>query len=597
MPNNIVIPENIRPYIMPFEIPGMMIEPFPEEEFPLAKEVTKEWLENAIPLDVYGSDSYRLRKAAEFVYSDIKGLIKVASRHRAIEAIKTILVNLFKAKLENKPVRYSRNKNHYTRDRRYGKLFFKFDRIIPIIDAMEKRGYIHQKNGFFVSDMDGGRQTRMWGTPHLWSVLQHHSLIVPGFYHKHKPEELIELRDVAKHQIGYRETHFTKQAREDLERYNKFVEDHTITVKLDKSTPISRRWLIEDLYRGILNKTFSIQRISVDPNPIITGKSIDQYSDNSVSIHTNYNPNSDTIINIIQSYTNTSSIQLYSTPPTMTNTFSTKHLMPLGLRRSQDFRNRLINYLQELSSDMAILEEIDVANTLLDEEFSLGELGLDDLEIELNYESLHRVFNRKSFKKGGRAFGAIHQNMPKHLRPLIHINGAATTEIDFGGYHILMLYHMQNVDYQKDPYRVCGGDELRKAFKIVGLITINAKDEKEAGDAIREEFKEKGVQVDQPDGWFVNEFKKAHKPIQKFLCSGIGLSLQNTDSIIMNNILMRLMDMEILGLSVYDSVIVQEQHEAALRQIMVEEYKDVMGFDYYSPCALQLGRYRRCGRY
>ena len=83
MTDNIIIPEDIRPYIMPFEIPGMEIEPFPEEDFPPAKEVTKEWLEFAIPLDVYESDSYRLQKAAEFVYNDIKGLIKGSSKGRA----------------------------------------------------------------------------------------------------------------------------------------------------------------------------------------------------------------------------------------------------------------------------------------------------------------------------------------------------------------------------------------------------------------------------------------------------------------------------------------------------------------------------------
>ena len=42
---------------------------------------------------------------------------------------------------------------------------------------------------------------------------------------------------------------------------------------------------------------------------------------------------------------------------------------------------------------------------------------------------------------------------------------------------------------------------------------------------------------------------------------------------------MRLMDKGILGLSVYDSVIVPEQHEDALRQIMVEAYRDKMEFE------------------
>jgi hypothetical protein len=38
------------------------------------------------------------------------------------------------------------------------------------------------------------------------------------------------------------------------------------------------------------------------------------------------------------------------------------------------------------------------------------------------------------------------------------------------------------------------------------------------------------------------------------------------------------MDQGILGLSVYDSIIVEEQHYAVLYQLMMDEYKKVMDF-------------------
>jgi DUF2075 family protein len=59
----------------------------------------------------------------------------------------------------------------------------------------------------------------------------------------------------------------------------------------------------------------------------------------------------------------------------------------------------------------------------------------------------------------------------------------------------------------------------------------------------------------------------------------MGVHLMNIDSRIMNNILMKLMDRGILGLSVFDSVIVAEHHQDFLREIMVEEYEKVMGFE------------------
>ena len=58
------------------------------------------------------------------------------------------------------------------------------------------------------------------------------------------------------------------------------------------------------------------------------------------------------------------------------------------------------------------------------------------------------------------------------------------------------------------------------------------------------------------------------------------IQVQNIDGHIMNAILMRLMDKGILGLSVFDSVIVAEQHEAFTKEVMTEEYKNIMkGFN------------------
>ena len=76
----------------------------------------------------------------------------------------------------------------------------------------------------------------------------------------------------------------------------------------------------------------------------------------------------------------------------------------------------------------------------------------------------------------------------------------------------------------------------------------------------------------------VEMFKKAHKPIEKYLFSDAGIWLQNLDSQIMNSVLMKLRDKGILGLPVHDSVIVQIEHEDALRETMVSEYEAVMGF-------------------
>jgi len=231
-----------------------------------------------------------------------------------------------------------------------------------------------------------------------------------------------------------------------------------------------------------------------------------------------------------------------------------------------------------------VMEAAKDNKNILKEEFLLKDIGINHLEIKFNKELLHRVFNRndKSFKSGGRAFGAVYQRIPSHLRKYIHINNEPTIEIDFSAYHIRMLYHMIGIDYQDDPYTVCGGREYREAFKCASLVIINAKNEKKAMGAIHDELSDNNIplpKVKNPLRWMVNRFKEAHQQISEFICSDYGVKLQNKDSNIMNAILIkRLMEKGILGLSLYDSVIVAKQHEDVLREMMTLEYENVMGF-------------------
>jgi hypothetical protein len=145
-----------------------------------------------------------------------------------------------------------------------------------------------------------------------------------------------------------------------------------------------------------------------------------------------------------------------------------------------------------------------------------------------------------------------------------------------------MLYHHEGIDYAEDPYTKPGGREMRDIFKAVGLVAINAVSPQSAYGAIRQELDSRGIplpQMERPLVTLVEMFRAAHKPIERHLFSDAGIWLQNLDCYIMNGILMRLMERNILGLPVHDSVICPAQHEGFLRQVMVEEYQKVMGFE------------------
>jgi hypothetical protein len=556
----------IRPIIYPFEM-GMAIPEVPDDTKDLRKD---NWLEVALPFDVFLANSYRFRKLVNYLFRELSEIVKISRKHRARDALKTILINLWLGRLIDKPVRYSRNKNFYTRDRRYGKLFFKYDILLPLIDGLERLGYIKQKTGIYVIEKQFGRQTRMWGTPKLWVLFEYHSILGGDFIDVPGPEELIILRDNSKYkkEIGYRESPLTQRQREDLERYNRFIDDHTITVNLNAHSDVSNRFLTEYLYTNILTNRIHLQQVILNTNPIIAKSNLLP-----VPLFNN-NPY------ILQTYLPISDIPFYLLP-SMTNTDSHKPKVVADLHEFDKAYQKFMNFLYELSTDVATVDSQAESEIVLNEKFPLRQIGVEQLVFRLASEYLHRVYNRKSFDLGGRAYGALHQTLPKQMRRNIRIDGLETVELDFSAYHILMLYHKEGIDYSGDPYLVCGGESFRDTFKIVALVAINAPNERSAYGAIRQELNSRGIPLpdtEKPLVYLVNSFRQTHKPIAKYLFSDVGLELQKIDSDIMNVILMRLMDHGILGLSVYDSVIVAEGHEQILREIMIKEYEKVMKF-------------------
>ena len=426
----------------------------------------RNWLENSIELNVYASSSLRIGALVNKVFDEVSKIIKISNRPRTKEAIKTILINLWIGKQMDVPIRYSRNKNNYVSDNRYGKLFFKYNRLIPVIDALEDLGYIHQKRGVYNKEQNFGWQSRMWGTYKLWHNFTTYGLYTPMFFNKPHPEELIILKE-KKAKIGYRETKQTQQWREDLERYNDFLEQHKVHVDINGENIVDNRFILHYLFSNILKNKIII-KVAILNNNITRYKKYPL-----LELHSN-------------KYTTN------KTQPTMTDTFSSNRLLDRGLQHICGRSFLEYWFLPQLKSEFGKCKSQEKRDAFLAEKFVLAGLGFERIIFKLNYEYLHRVFNRKSFKKGGRAYGALHQRIPKHMRPHIYINGERTTEVDYSGFHIRMLYHMEGIDYTEDPYIVCGGKDFRETFKAVGLIAINAN-EKSAYGAIREELEARGI--------------------------------------------------------------------------------------------------------
>jgi hypothetical protein len=558
---------------------GMMAEVDFEEDtsawfIEVEREPTGQWLENALLLNPYLSDSEAVRNLVNAIMEDVSRVITISSHRRSYDALKAILLTLWVSHLVGTPVRYSRRKNDYVRDARYGQVYFKFDRIIPLIDALGSRGFIKQRLGWSDDRSGIGRQTRMWGTRKLWNRfrrfgIEDYAAVLPP-----EPVELIVLRDEEKREVAYRDTPAIRKQREQLQAYNDFVKRHSITVDLPATCEVSNEFLAGWLLNNLLTNRASLLQSLLRPATLYTNS------------HT---------IPVLPPHHH------YSTPPSYTTRHSTtlllfcnhlllsitdtdshKGTLGLNLHDVGIFNLVFMDYLKSLMFNIASQEDAFIASRMLNQSFLLKDIGVDRLVFRLNSETLHRVYSRGSFSCNGRAYGALHQNLPKHMRPFIRIEDRPTLELDFSAYHIRMLYHHEGIDYAEDPYTKPGGREMRDIFKAVGLVAINAVSPQSAYGAIRQKLNSRGIplpQMERPLVSLVEMFRAAHKPIERHLFSDAGIWLQNIDSHIMNGILMRLMEREILGLPVHDSVICPAQHEGFLRQVMVEEYQKVMGFE------------------
>jgi hypothetical protein len=203
---------------------------------------------------------------------------------------------------------------------------------------------------------------------------------------------------------------------------------------------------------------------------------------------------------------------------------------------------------------------------------------------------VRRIFNRGSFEKGGRFSGGWWQNCPKAWRNKIFINDAATSEIDYSGLHIVLLYAKEGIDYwttiRSDPYELEKPDFLessegsRSVAKALMLMALNAANEKQAYRAFRSEAvagtAEKRL-TDKQLGSLLEKMREKHSPIAGYLAADAGIDLMNEDARITEKIIQSFTERSVPILTIHDSYIVPCGEENALEVAMEASFKEVTG--------------------
>lgn len=190
---------------------------------------------------------------------------------------------------------------------------------------------------------------------------------------------------------------------------------------------------------------------------------------------------------------------------------------------------------------------------------------------------LHSTYCNNDWKQGGRLYTSAggYQSLSSEERKSLKINGKDTVELDFSAYHPHLLYALKGIQLSSDPYAFHSN---RQACKLALNITINAKNKDQALFAFQNKWEGEKIDVDA----LFADMEKYHTAIAEFFYSGAGCALQNIDSEIAINILMKLRGKRIIALPVHDSFIVPSQFKEQLLQVMQEEYQKYTG-GFYCP--------------
>ncbi|MEW6664247.1 MAG: hypothetical protein AB1512_03365 [Thermodesulfobacteriota bacterium] len=139
-----------------------------------------------------------------------------------------------------------------------------------------------------------------------------------------------------------------------------------------------------------------------------------------------------------------------------------------------------------------------------------------------------------------------------------------------------MSYHeYAETPYEKDPYEeLRRTPEERPILKIVILVALNAGTMEKAIYGAIKKLREEGFLGECLTHAYINDclerFKAVHQPIARLLHLGMGIRHQYYDSLVMDEVLIRMVSKKIPALPVHDSVIAPAENEAVLREAIMQ---------------------------
>lgn len=246
------------------------------------------------------------------------------------------------------------------------------------------------------------------------------------------------------------------------------------------------------------------------------------------------------------------------------------------MRTEVDHINRQMGYYQVDIDDVNIIR---TEHYLIIPHVAKGSCNPSNVYIPNKKPYLRRVFCRASFDYGGRLYGPW-QNIPKHYRKRLTINGEPVAEPDFKCLHAQLLYAVagRSIDEAFDPYRA-DGDFDRLYGKLALLIGVNARTTQATiralAGAIQKHRKEDFLDISYAAA-ILRRVKQINDPIKQFIGSDQGVKLQKIDGDLAIQVIQACMKDNIPVLPVHDSFIVPERYKCRTEEHMARELAETI---------------------
>lgn len=247
--------------------------------------------------------------------------------------------------------------------------------------------------------------------------------------------------------------------------------------------------------------------------------------------------------------------------------------------RLKDMKDRLCGYedTPEIDAMRARLDEINAKLDATDID-TTRPLTVHDKgpEYKGRKVSLYRVFNRGTFDHGGRFYGGWWQNIKKHARPAITIDGQHTVEADFRGFNPAVLLAEAGHPIPDDPYAAIVGTDAPKALRDHAKATLAALLNSKTGTT------EEPRDFDSAKwGMTAEDFRAkvldAFPMVPAMLGTDKGLTLQRLESDLAEAIMLHFVRQGHAILPIHDAFIVQAPLGKELVQVMKDTFKARLG--------------------